>query len=56
MLKKHLDIIIGQVDELVDLIRSYQSTLTDVGAKKVQNILNNSYIDIEKIVKEKWEK
>lgn len=51
MMKKDLDQIMEQLNEIGELVRSYQSGLLTIDSKKVQNVLNQAYIDLDKIIK-----
>ena len=53
MMKKDYDIIVGQLDEIGEIVRKFQSAFTTVKAKRIQNVLNKAYIDVDEIAKER---
>jgi hypothetical protein len=53
MMKKDYDYTIGQLDEIGEVVHKFQSALTTVKAKKIQNVLNSAFIQIDDIVREK---
>jgi hypothetical protein len=41
----------NKLDDIEELIREYRSSIDVSMAKKIENILNSTYLDIEKTVK-----